>query len=230
MAEGNEPINTAENLHKESENLAALKHSLIHKTLMIDVSVLVLYLIGATYVFSILVSLRPNAGSWYLLLYVYLFPGILNRLFKLLNRSVIKKYERRYRWSFLLLAIVVGLTLIGPVSSVASDIAMDRFERAYQPLVDTLHENKIAICDKPGDAVDIPDSTQTYMRGPETIWIHFLTSRFIISTRGGSIDIDGSTIYYDSEKQEWNLFHNDNQAKADGFNLLIENSKRCKFS
>ena len=112
----------------------------------------------------------------------------------------------------------------------ASDIAMDRFELAFRPLVDALHENKITICNRPEDEVDNPDSIrpQTQVRG--TVWIHFSESRFVISTRGGSIDIDGSTIYYDSKEKEWRLFHNDHQAKMDSFNLLVEDFRRCKFS
>ena len=230
MTKDHEPINPAGTPQAASVSSAEMEHSSTHKTLTIDASVLVLYLIGGAYVFSILISLRPNVGSWYLLLYFYLLPGIFNRLFKVINRVFLKKYGRKSRWSLSLCAVVVGLLLTGTISSLASDIAMDRFKRAYQPLVDALHANKIAACDKPGDEVDIPDSIRPEIQGPGTTWIHYLESRFVISTRGGSIDIDGSTIYYDSTKKEWNLFHNDNQEKVDSYHQLIENSKRCKFS
>ena len=206
-----------------------MKYSSNRRELAIDAGVLMLYLLASAYVFSILVSLRPNAGSWYLLPYFYLLPGIFNRMFRLINRFYLKKHERRYRWSFSLLSVVVGSLLTGNISSLASDIAMDRFERAYQAVADALHANEIRACEKPGDEVDIPDAIRPAIKGPETIWIHYLESGFVISTRGGAIDIDGSTIYYDSTKKQWDLFHNDNQAKAESYHLVIEDSRRCKF-
>jgi hypothetical protein len=32
---------------------------------------------------------------------------------------------------------------------------------------------------------------------------------FVVATNGGSIDMDGETIYYDSQDREWHRFHND---------------------
>jgi hypothetical protein len=107
---------------------------------------------------------------------------------------------------------------------------MSRFENAYQPLIDALHANEITACKKPESEVDSPGSIRLEIQGPGTTWIHFLESRFVVSTRGGSIDIDGSTIYYDSEISEWDLFHNDNQTKVASFHLVIENSRRCKLT
>jgi hypothetical protein len=38
---------------------------------------------------------------------------------------------------------------------------------------------------------------------------------FVLATRGGSIDMDGSTIYYDSQDREWHRFHDDLAATDD---------------
>ena len=72
--------------------------------------------IAAIFVFSLLKSLRPNAGSWYLVLYLYLLPGIFSRAFKMINQVFFKKTERRYRWSFSVLAVICGLLSIPTIS------------------------------------------------------------------------------------------------------------------
>jgi len=44
----------------------------------------------------------------------------------------------------------------------------------------------------------------------QPVKLHHDTKRFVLAFQGGSADIDGSTIYYDSGAGAWRKFHNDN--------------------
>ena len=46
---------------------------------------------------------------------------------------------------------------------------------------------------------------------------------------GGSIDMDGSTLYYDSEAREWRRYHNNNEEARAIHQKLIAGLADCKL-
>jgi hypothetical protein len=53
-------------------------------------------------------------------------------------------------------------------------------------------------------------------------------TRFVLSFGAGSIDIDGSTIFYDSTVGHWKLFHNDDTGDSGALDQRIEGLAACK--
>jgi len=51
----------------------------------------------------------------------------------------------------------------------------------------------------------------------------------VLSFSGSSIDIDGSTIYYDSRAGAWRKFHNDLEEESGAFKKLTEGLADCKL-
>jgi len=58
--------------------------------------------------------------------------------------------------------------------------------------------------------------------------LHHDARRFVLRYHGGSIDIDGSTVYYDSQVGQWRLFHNDDKEAEAQLERLTEGLKECK--
>ena len=51
--------------------------------------------------------------------------------------------------------------------------------------------------------------------------------RFVLAFGGGSMDIDGSTIYYDSGAREWRKFHNDDAGASGVYAGLTQGLAEC---
>jgi len=59
--------------------------------------------------------------------------------------------------------------------------------------------------------------------------LHQGAGRFVLELAGRSIDIDGSTLYYDSATRMWQRFHNDDRAQSSAFNALVGPLAPCRF-
>ena len=55
------------------------------------------------------------------------------------------------------------------------------------------------------------------------------TKRFVLAFQGGSIDIDGSTIYYDSGAGAWRKFHNDSSDDRQAYAALTAGLAECEL-
>jgi hypothetical protein len=51
--------------------------------------------------------------------------------------------------------------------------------------------------------------------------------RFVLSYSGSSIDMDGSTLYYDSDTKAWSKFHNNEQEKTGALAKLTAGLAEC---
>ncbi len=160
-------------------------------------------------------------------------PGVLFRGGDLAcMRFTRKRLVRWWRVLARLLALPAGIVLafaaIGPLDR----ISMARFERAIAPLIEQIHGHAKAPC--PPAVVYTKDAAlQGYLdrsRSPGKADLHHKPGRFVMSVMGGSIDIDGSTIYYDSRSRVWQKFHNDSVDKREAFAALVKDLDNCKIT
>ena len=108
---------------------------------------------------------------------------------------------------------------------------MSNFERAYTPFVAEIGANLAEPCGRAAKYFAIPAvsayNAQTFRR--PTANLNYDTKRFVVSFSGGSFDMDGSKIYYDSGAKRWSKFHNNSETATQTFEKLIEGLAACRL-
>src|SRR5690348_9533811 len=146
----------------------------------------------------------PHEGHWALLGYIVLVPGI---VFQSVSLAYAKIAGRPLARRFLtrLVTVPLGIALAALLQAGASSIAMSNFERAYAPFVAQLGTSLADACGNGAKYFAISSvaalNEQTGIR--PTAILHHDGKRFVLGFNGGSFDIDGSTLYYESGAREW---------------------------
>lgn len=128
-------------------------------------------------------------------------------------------------------AMPLGVVLAFLLFSTLDPISMARFEREIAPWVGRMHASAPTSCPADGRyAVDA--ALSSYLERSGAIrhgTLHHGDGRFVLELKGRSIDIDGSTLYYDSVTRKWHRFHNDNRQRTEAFQTVISNLAECRF-
>jgi hypothetical protein len=172
----------------------------------------------------------PHEGSWALVAYVFLCPGILFQSFSLAYaRRTGRPLTRRALTR--VVTIPLGLLLAGLLLTEASTLAMRGFERAYAPFVSQVGASLADPCAAAGKYFEIPAvaAYNQHTGSRPTAHLHHDGKRFVLGFAGGSIDIDGSTIYFDSGAKAWSRFHNDDLNARGVLGKLTEGLAYCKL-
>lgn len=189
-----------------------------------------IYTAIAALVFYQLAGAWPHAGNWKQLFLLLLCPAITINLLKLIGPEVRSRTRRVLEG---LLSIVIGVPVAMALTHVSSTLSLNTFRDNYAPLIAVLRENLPTPC-APALAV-LEDSTiaaynrATFRTNRPRVTVHYDAQRFVASLPGGSIDIDGSTIYFDSRGGEWLRFHNDNRPERERFDALTESLGQCQL-
>ena len=171
----------------------------------------------------------PHEGSWAYAVFFLLCPGILFQSVSLAHTWRTRRPLTR-RALTRVITILAGLVLGAALASWASTLAMRNFEQTYAPFVSQVGENLADPCRSASRHFEIP-SVAAYNvlagRDRPQAKLKYDSKRFVLAFGGGSMDIDGSTFYYDSGVRAWTKFHNDN---ADAFSVyagLIQGLEEC---
>lgn len=172
----------------------------------------------------------PHEGSWAMLAYLFLVPGILFQSWALAYaRRTGRPLTRRALTR--VVTIPLGIVLAALLQEWASALALDEFKRAYAPFVAQVRAELAEPCGGSARYFAIPavaaynDATS---RRPAAN-LKYDSKRFVLSFSGGSIDIDGSTIYYDSGAKAWRKFHNDSETRREALDKLTEGLAACRL-
>ncbi len=114
--------------------------------------------------------------------------------------------------------------------SAVEPMSMARFEREIATLVAQVQASTPVTCPADG-RYPVDAALNAYLEqsgGLRKGALHQGSGRFIIELAGRSIDIDGSTLYYDSATRKWNRFHNDNRERAEAFQTLVKPLAPCR--
>ena len=156
-------------------------------------------------------------------------------VFRAGNLLFMRRRRRRlvgwWRAAGRLAALPVGVVLTILLFSKLESISMTSFEREIATWVRQMHAGASASCPAGGRyAVDA--ALNSYLERSSAVRggaLHHGDGRFVLELKGRSIDIDGSTLYYDSVTRKWNRFHNDNRERTGEFQALINTLAECRF-
>ena len=130
-----------------------------------------------------------------------------------------------------LAALPLGVVLAFQLFSKLEPISMASFEREIATWVRQMHVSAPASCPADGRyAVDA--ALHSYLERSGAIrsgTLHYGDGRFVLELKGRSIDIDGSTLYYDSVTRKWNRVPNDNRDRPGELQALINTLAACRF-
>ena len=164
---------------------------------------------------------------------VLVCPGI---LFQVANHFFLWRRRQILRgplhYALRAFAIVGGLFVAGFLVAPLEAQSMARFERGMAPFLTQIKPQLAAPC--PPQAKYVADATMrtyfTQVQAPiRRVVLHHDTKRFVLAAQGRSIDIDGSTMYYDSNTAKWTKYHNDNRVAADVLEALHKGMEKCQF-
>jgi len=172
----------------------------------------------------------PHEGSMAYAVFFLLCPGI---VFQSFNLAYMLRSGRRLMRRALMrfVTIPVGLAAAAILASWASSLAMSGFEQAYVPFVTQARANLPDPCHAAGRYSQAPAVTaynlQTSRHRQRPAKLHHDSKRFVLAFQGGSADIDGSTIYYDSGAEAWRKFHNDSSDDQKAYAGLTAGLAEC---
>lgn len=195
----------------------------------LSVALLVVYCVLVAWVFHDRATDWPHVGDWSYAVFFLLCPGIVFQVAGLVYlRHAGRPLTRR--WLARLATVPLGLIFAALLMAWADGDALRGFEQAYAPLV-------------AGIAAELPDpcrSVAGYFRSPSIATynqrtgrdrpvakLHHDDRRFVLAFRGGSVDMDGSTIYYDSSVKAWQKFHNDHDDARAAYEKLTVELAEC---
>lgn len=175
----------------------------------------------------------PNKGSFAWFLLVFFCPPFLYHFIALSYGLAVKKI---FQWKKTLrfATLVAGVLLAGSLLQYVQDSSLRKFNRAYTPLIEKIRQKMPEPCD--GDYFKIP-KVATY-NGHINRMVHrnglpigellHDGQHFLLRFQGGSIDIDGSTVFYDSKAGHWQIFHNDDMQMQDKLLFLQLGLTKCE--
>lgn len=195
-----------------------------------SVVLLAIYVALTGWLFFVQATSWPHEGSWALLGYVVLVPGI---VFQSVSLAYAKIAGRPLARRFLtrVVTVPVGIVLAALLQAGASTLAMGGFERAYAPFVAQLGAGLADACGNGEKLFAIPAvaAFNEHTGSRPTASLHHDGKRFVLDFMGGSIDIDGSTLYYDSGTREWRRYHNDKREARASHQKLVAGLADCKL-
>ena len=198
---------------------------------VISAVLLAVFLSLAGWLFYLQSTSWPHEGSLAFIGYVFLCPGIVFQSFSLAYAlGTGRPLTTRYILA-LVVSMLLGLVLAAQLTDRASKLAMSSFERAYAPFVSRIGANLADACADAGKYFEIPAvaAFNQHTGSRPTATLRHGDKRFVLSFSGSSIDIDGSTIYYDSRAGAWRKFHNDLEEESGAFKKLTEGLADCKL-
>jgi hypothetical protein len=175
----------------------------------------------------------PTQGSIICFLLIIFCPDFLYHLVFIGYVSILKKrphWKKVYR----LLTMICGILLAGGVLQITQKISLARFKAAYNPLIVQVQQKMPLPCN--AYYFEIPEVyrynhsvTQKLLQyGKPSGGLLYNSQRFVLHFRAGSVDMDSSTIFYDSELKNWRFFHNDDVVEAANFAARSQGLMLCQ--
>lgn len=203
------------------------KYLLLHWILLISY--------GCINLFAVYSSMYswPTQGSFIWFLLIIFCPFFLYHLV-FIGCVTVLNIRPHWKKSYLFLTIISGILLAGGVLQITQKISLARFKTAYSPMVFQVQQKMPFPCN--AHYFEIPavyrynhSVTQKLLwKGKPTGGLLYNPQRFVLYFRAGSVDMDNSTIFYDSEIKNWQFFHNDEVAEAENFAARSKNLSLCK--
>ncbi|MCK5898003.1 MAG: hypothetical protein KAG10_10220 [Methylococcales bacterium] len=162
----------------------------------------------------------PHNGCtvWFILLFlapIFLYHGISISHFLLSKKPLIRKK------TISLVSLIFGILFAGGLLQLTQHNSLQRFSRIYAPMIEKIQKNLPEPCDEA--YFEMPDIKSYNSKAHRSITKYdkpvggllYNKNQFILYFLSPSINVDRSTLFYDSTVKKWQLFQNDNlQAKG----------------
>ena len=226
MSEPNGTVDAADPAGQQVDAAALLRSRMV-------AAVWLLWWIGASVWLCVeLANAWPYVNSLAQVLLIFCVPGIIFRSAELAlvgrsGRPLLRGTRSQLRMAAVLIGVVVGMHL----AEVMSEHSMARFESALAPLVTQLNDARSRSC--PPALSRLPGTgVHAYLDAAggaaQKADLYSDGQRFVLSFRGHSIDIDGSTIFYNSGTQRWRKVHNDELTSTHEVENLVKDLALCR--
>lgn len=197
--------------------------------ILLSAALLVAYAMAVAWVFHAQSLAWPHEGSMGYVVFYLLCPGI---VFQLFNLAYMMRTARRLtrQLQTRLVTIPLGLVMAAFLADEASTLAMSGFEQAYTSFVAQVRANLLDPCRDAGRYFQAPAVAAYNLRTSRharPAKLHHDSKHFVLAFQGGSADIDGSTIYYDSGAGAWRKFHNDSVDTRQVYAALTAGLAEC---
>ncbi len=202
------------------------------KSLLINWILLVFYSSINIYTLYSLSHSWPTEGSFSWFLLIFFCPPFLYNFVTISYTLAVKK-EFRWKKCLHLSTLIIGFLLAGALLNYTQKSSLKKLSHAYFPMVKAVTKNMPYPCHH--DYFQIPKvviyngrTRRMIMKDEKPIGkLWYTPNRFIISFLAGSIDIEGSTLFYDSKLQQWHIFHNDNLQMKQQLDNTLLNFQQC---
>jgi hypothetical protein len=188
---------------------------------------LVVWALAAAACGYVLATSWPYQGHGMQFPMVVAMAGVVSRTMRLVSWRIGRTAPVGWKWG--IAKVFIGLLACATVWPPLQQLSLARFERALAPWVAQVHaaaEPCTPLARWRDDA-----TYAAYVRstgGPRDLpSIAYVPGRFAIWTAGGSFDIDGSTVWYDSGSRAWTSFHNDASERRNAFEAMVRQMTAC---
>ncbi len=174
----------------------------------INIAIIIISIGCTFYLVASILSNPFSAGRAFLffLMFVPIVIGV-NRIFAVIQKYiVVKKFPLLIRICTWILTFIIPFLILSFASETANDRAMRIVENKLSSLISHIE----SVLKEKGE---LPDDIFSELKNISEFQNNLLyyrgASHYLIETRGGSIDIDGSTIFYHSPTKRWYRIQND---------------------
>lgn len=174
----------------------------------------------------------PTQGSviWFLVL-IFCPPFLYHGVF--IGYALLFDSLLHWKKSYRFMCLLIGFVLANGLLQISQSLSFAHFKTAYQPFIAQIQQKMPQPCQ--GHYFAIP-SVQAYnARVSQKIvknhqpsgTLFYNARRFVLFFRGGSVDVSGSTLFYDSQTLQWQFFHQQDSEAAEKFASTINKLKQC---
>lgn len=174
----------------------------------------------------------PTQGSviWFLLI-IFCPPFLYHCCF--IGSALGLNKKLHWKKTYRLATFGFGILLAGGLLQLTQKVSLSRFKTAYTPLIMRVQQKMPQPCDS--HYFEIPQVT-AYNRTVTQKILHqnkpiarllFDKQRFILQFRAGAVDVEGSSLVYDSQTQKWHFFHNRENQEVEKFAERIKGLTSC---
>lgn len=191
-----------------------------------------LWTAASVWLMFLLATAWPYSGHPAQIALVLVLPGVVFRSAHLLWLwRARRKLPRWQAWTGRLLAVVIAVLIVPWNWLEARSTAA--FEAQMAPLLAEVRSQMPAPCPPSGryvQSAELTDYLATARAGSllAQTRLHHAGQRFVLVVNGRSIDIDGSTLFYDSKTSVWKKFHNDRREQEEALEAIIKDWPSCK--
>ncbi len=203
------------------------KYLLLNWVLFISYGCIILFALYAS------IYCWPTKGSviWFLII-IFCPPFLYHLVF--IGYALLFNKTLHWKKSYRFITLIIGFLLAGGLLQLTQYLSLSRFKTAYQPLIAQIQITMPHPCR--ADYFKIPQVQsynlsliqKSFDKQKPTGALFYNSQRFVLYLRGGSVDIAGSHLVYDSQVKQWVFFHDTDMQALDKFNNQINKLPRCQ--